>query len=124
MVTIAQQKLRSLMEDVMIGCGRWIEAIIIVSKDGSPMAYSANIDLEPDYIAAATSSIAGVTSSVLELLDSRGFDGIDIRLKEDRYLLLRSYESHYVVALTKPNPNLGFVNLVLDACLSSENEDV
>ena len=123
-MTIVQQKLRSLMEDIMIGCRGWIEAIIIVSEDGSPIAYSANIDLEPDYVAAATLSIAGVTSSVLELLNSRGFDRIDIRLKEGRYLLLRSYKSYYVVALTKPNPNLGFVNLVLDAYLSSRNEGV
>lgn len=123
-MTITQQKLRSLIEDLMISCRGWVEAVIIVSEDGAPIAYSANIDLEPDYVAAATSSIAGVTSAVLELLNSRGFDRIDIRLKEGRYLLLRSHKGYYVVALTKPNPNLGFVNLILDAYLSSGNEGV
>jgi len=112
-------KLRSLVDDLMVSCGGWIEAIIIVSEDGIPIAYSASIDLKPDYVAAAISSIAGATSAVLELLNSRGFDGIDIRLRERRYLLVRRYQNCYLVALTKADPNLGFINLALEAHLSS-----
>ncbi|MCD6591635.1 MAG: roadblock/LC7 domain-containing protein [Thaumarchaeota archaeon] len=114
----ARQALQSLIEDLMIGCRGWIEALVIVSEDGTPVACSSNIDFEPDYIAAATCSIAGATSAVLELLNSTGFDRIDIRLREGRYLLVRRYQDYYLVALTKPNPNLGFINLIFESYLS------
>jgi len=118
-VSATLQELKSLAEDLMVGCRGWVDAIIIVSEDGAPLTYTANMDLEPEFVAAATASIVGATSAVLELLSSRGFDGINVRLKEKRYLLIRSYKGYYVVALTRPNPNLGFINLVFEAYLSS-----
>lgn len=113
-----RSELKSLIEDIMIGCRGWVDAIIIVSQDGVPIAHSANINIGPDYVAAATSSIAGATDAVLELINSGGFDDVDVKLKEKRYLLIRRYGDYYVVAITKPNPNLGFINLVFEAYLS------
>ena len=43
---------------------------------------------------------------------------MDVKLKEKRYFLIRRYRDYYVVAVTKPNPNLGFINLVFEAYLS------
>ncbi|MEM4498444.1 MAG: roadblock/LC7 domain-containing protein [Nitrososphaerota archaeon] len=117
-VELARSELKSLIEDMMISCRGWVDAIIIVSQDGAPIAYSANMDLDPDYVAAATSSIAGATDAVLELINSKGFDCVDVKLKEKRYFLIRRYRDYYVVAVTKPNPNLGFINLVFEAYLS------
>lgn len=113
-----RSELRSLIEDMMIGCRGWVDAIIIVSQDGAPVAYGTNMDLDPEYVAAATSSIAGAIDAVLELINSRGFDGVDVKLKERRYLLIRKHRDYYVVAITKPNPNLGFINLIFEAYLS------
>jgi len=113
-----RSELNSLIEDIMISCRGWVDAIIIVSQDGAPLAYSANIDIDPEYVAAATSSIAGATDAVLELINSRGFDAVDVKLGEKRHLLIRRYRDYYVVAVTKPNPNLGFINLVFEAYLS------
>lgn len=113
-----RSRLTSLIEDMMIGCRGWVDAIIVVSQDGAPVAYSANMEVDPEYVAAATSSIAGATDAVLELLSSGGFEDIDVKLKEKRHLIVRRYEDYYIVAITKPNPNLGFINLVFEAYLS------
>jgi hypothetical protein len=43
---------------------------------------------------------------------------VDVKLREKRYLLIRRYRDYYIVAVTKPNPNLGFINLVFEAYLS------
>ena len=113
-----RSELKSLIEDIMISCRGWVDAIIIVSQDSTPAAYSANTDIDPEYVAAATSSIAGATDAVLELISSREFDAVDVKLREKRYLLIRRYRDYYIVAVTKPNPNLGFINLVFEAYLS------
>lgn len=115
---VALSKLRSLIEDIITSCRGWIDAIVVVSQDGVPLTYRMNMDLDPEYVAAASSSLAGATLAILELINSEGFESIDVKLKERRYLLIRSYRDYYIVALSKPNPNLGFINLVFEAYLS------
>lgn len=116
---ITNQEMKSLLDDLMKSCEDWVEAIVIISEEGAPIMHSMCIDLEPDYIAVASSAILGSASAVLELLNSRGFDSIDVRLKEGRYLLVRRYEDYYLAALTRPEPNLGFISLALEAYLPS-----
>jgi hypothetical protein len=41
-----------------------------------------------------------------------------LRLGDGRYVLVRRHGKDYVICMTRPNPNLGLVNLVLDALLS------
>ncbi|MEM4467273.1 MAG: hypothetical protein QXH49_07465, partial [Nitrososphaerota archaeon] len=61
-----------LVESIMVSCKGWVEAVAIISPDGVPLAYNANVDFNPDYVAAATAAIGGATSAVVELLDSKG----------------------------------------------------
>ncbi|MEM3819524.1 MAG: hypothetical protein QXF08_03645 [Nitrososphaerota archaeon] len=104
----------------MVSSKGWVDVVTIVSQDGAPVTFSANIDFNPEYIAAATAAIGGATSAVVELLNSKGFDKVDVQLKDKRYLLIRIYKDHYVICVTKPNPNLGFINLILEAFLSGK----
>ena len=117
-MSMTYETFEMLIENIMVSCKGWIEAMAVVSEDGTPVIYNANIDFKPEYIAAATAAIGGAVSAVIELLNAKGYDKIDIQLQDKRYLLIRSYKNHYVVGLTKPNPNLGFINLILEAYLS------
>ncbi len=117
-MSIAYETFSMLIENIMVSSKGWVEAIAVVSEDGTPVAYNANVDFKPEYIAAATAAIGGAVSAVIELLNAKNFSKIDIQLQDKRCLLIRSYKNHYVVCLTKPSPNLGFINLILEAYLS------
>lgn len=114
----AYETFQVLVESIMVSSKGWVDAVAIVSQDGSPVTFSANIDFNPEYIAAATAAIGGAASAVVELLNSKSYEKIDVQLKDKRYLLIRLYKDHYVICVTKPNPNLGFINLILEAFLS------
>ncbi|MEM1584658.1 MAG: hypothetical protein QXF28_03860 [Nitrososphaerota archaeon] len=116
----AYETFQVLVESIMVSSKGWVDVVTIVSQDGAPITFSANIDFNPEYIAAATAAIGGATSAVVELLNSKGFDKVDVQLKDKRYLLIRMYKDHYVICVTKPNPNLGFINLILEAFLSGK----
>jgi predicted regulator of Ras-like GTPase activity (Roadblock/LC7/MglB family) len=116
----AYETFQVLVESIMVSSKGWVDAVAIVSQDGSPVTYSANVDFNPEYIAAATAAIGGAASAVVELLNSKGYEKIDVQLKDKRYLLIRMYRDNYVICVTKPNPNLGFINLILEAFLSSK----
>lgn len=116
----AYETFQVLVESIMVSSKGWVDAAAIVSQDGSPVTYNANVDFNPDYIAAATAAIGGAASAVVELLNSKGYDKIDVQLKDKRYLLIRIYRDHYVICITKPNPNLGFINLILEAFLTGK----
>ncbi|MCX8193479.1 MAG: roadblock/LC7 domain-containing protein [Nitrososphaeria archaeon] len=117
----AYESLNVLVESIMVSSKGWVEAVAIVSQDGTPLSYNANVDFNPDYIAATTAAIAGATSAVVDLLNSKGFDKIDVQLKDKRHLLIKNYKEYYIICITKPNPNLGFVNLILEAFLSGKS---
>lgn len=117
----AYEALQVLVESIMVSSKGWVEAVAVVSQDGTPVTYNANVEFNPDYIAATTAAIAGATSAVVELLNSKGFDRIDVQLKDKRYLLIRNYKDQYIICVTRPNPNLGFVNLILEAFLSGRS---
>jgi predicted regulator of Ras-like GTPase activity (Roadblock/LC7/MglB family) len=112
--------LQLLVESILTSCKGWVDAVLMASEDGTPIIYSAKIDIKPDYIAAATAAIGAATSVAVETLNSKGYEKIDVQLKDKRYLMIRVYGDGYVVCITKPNPNLGFINLVLEALLSSK----
>ena len=118
MMSATYETFNMLIENIMVSCRGWLDAIAVVSEDGTPIAYNANIDFRPEFIAAATAAIGGAISAVIELLNAKSYEKVDIQLQDKRYLIIRSYKSHYVVGLTKPNPNLGFINLILEAYLS------
>lgn len=111
-------ELAVLVENIIVSSRGWIDAVAIVSQDGAPITYNSGIIFNPEYIAAATAALAGAASAAVELINSRDFDRIDVQLRDKRYMLIRGYKDYYVVCITKPNPNLGFVNLVLEAFLS------
>ncbi len=116
----AYETFQVLVESIMVSSKGWVDAVAIVSQDGSPVTFSANIDFNPEYIAAATAAIGGAAAAVVELLNSKSYEKIDVQLKDKRYLLIRLYRDHYVICVTKPNPNLGFINLILEAFLSGK----
>mgnify|MGYP000072194800 FL=1 len=116
----AYETFQVLVESIMVSSKGWVDAVAIVSQDGSPVTFSANVDFNPEYIAAATAAIGGAATAVVELLNSKGYEKIDVQLKDKRYLLIRMYKDYYVICVTKPSPNLGFINLILEAFLSGK----
>lgn len=120
-MSTAYETFEMLIENIMVSCKGWLEAMAVVYEDGTSVAYNANVDFNPEFIAAATAAIGGAVQAVMELLGSKGYTKIDVELHDQRYLIIRTYKSgYYVVGLTKPKPNLGFINLILEAYLTGK----
>ena len=111
-----------LIENILVGSRGWIESVTIVSPDGLPVSYNEASPINHDFVAAATAAIGGAVSSVVELLNSTGFRKIDVQLEDKRYVLIRKLQDFYIACVTKPNPNLGFVSLVVETYISKASE--
>lgn len=120
MITSAEERLLAgLARAIKINSRGWIEAVEIVSEDGASIAYeSDNSGFNSEYIAAATAAICGAIAAVIELIGAKGYRRFNIQLDNGRHILIRQYRGYYVVCLTKPNPNLGYVELLLEAYFS------
>lgn len=89
---------RYLLKAIMRECRGWLEEITIADKAHGELSRAA--------LAAS-----GITLTVREIFSSKGFEEAEIQLRDGRYLVLRTYNGGYVIALTKPNPNLGLIRL-------------
>ncbi len=111
-----------LIDNIIIGCKGWVESVAIVAEDGTPVAYSAHTGFNPEFIAAATAAIGGAVNAVMDLLNATRYNKIEIELNDRRYIIIRNYKDrYYIVALTKPKPNLGFINLIIEAYVSGKS---
>ena len=117
-----EEDLAGLAEAIKASSRGWIEAVEIVSEDGTPITHYSDLEFNPEYVGAATAAICGAISAVIELLNTKNYKNVEIQLDDKRFLLMRKYRGYYVVCLTKPNPNLGFVNMILEAYLSRGEE--
>jgi predicted regulator of Ras-like GTPase activity (Roadblock/LC7/MglB family) len=118
---MAMEPLQVLTERIMAGAKGWVEAVIIASPDGIPIAHnSKKADIDVDKVAAVVAAIGGAAAATVDLLGSDTYDRLDLRLGDGRYVLVRRHGKDYVICMTRPNPNLGLVNLVLDALLSKK----
>jgi predicted regulator of Ras-like GTPase activity (Roadblock/LC7/MglB family) len=115
---MAMETLQVLTERIMAGAKGWVEAVIIASPDGIPIAHNSRRDIDVDKVAAVVAAIGGAAAATVDLLGSDTYDRLDLRLGDGRYVLVRRHGKDYVICMTRPNPNLGLVNLVLDALLS------
>lgn len=113
------ESLAGLVKAIKKSSRGWLETVIAVSEDGTPLAYENDSGwIDPEYIATAAAAICGVLSSVMELMNSRDYKRVSIELEDGRKVLIRKYRKHYLVCLTNTNPNLGFVDMLLEAHLS------
>lgn len=108
-----------LVESIVEKSRGWIESATIVSGDAIPIAHNQSSPYNQDMVVAVALTVASALSSVIELLNTKGFHKINIQLEDNRYVIIRRFEKYYVVCITKPNPNLGFVEYTLDTHLSS-----
>ncbi|MCS7094611.1 MAG: roadblock/LC7 domain-containing protein [Thaumarchaeota archaeon] len=100
--------------DEVLKVSRGALEILLVSKpDGTPVAYANSVSLSPDYLAAAISAVSGVIRSVLEMLELGDYKRIYVELTDKRYVFAMPFRGDVVVAVTKSNPNLGFINMLL-----------
>lgn len=120
MITSAEGRLLAgLVRAIKMNSRGWLDAVEVVSEDGMPVAHeSDDPKFNSEYIAAAAAAVCGAITAVIELMGAKGYRRLNIQLDDGRLILIRQYRGYYVVSLTKPNPNLGFVELVLDAYLS------
>ncbi|MEM1711443.1 MAG: roadblock/LC7 domain-containing protein [Nitrososphaerota archaeon] len=120
MITSAEERLLAgLVRAIKMNSRGWVEAVEVVSEDGMPIAHeSDNPGFNSEYIAAAAAAVCGAIAAVIELMGAKGYKRFNIQLDNGRHILIRQYGGYYVVCLTKPNPNLGYVELLLDAYLS------
>lgn len=120
MMARAEEKLLAgLIKAIKMNSRGWVEAIEVVSEDGISIAHeSDNMRFNSEYVAAATAAICGAISAVIELMNSKGYKRVSVELEDSRRVLIRQYRGYYVVCLTKPNPNLGFIDLLMEAYLS------
>jgi len=114
--------LGEVIEAIKASSRGWIEAIEAVSEDGAPLAHQSDLEFNPEYVAEATAAICGAISAVIELLNVKRYKKVNIQLEDGRYLLMRRYRGSYIVCLTKSNPNLGLVNMILEAYLSEDEK--
>ncbi|MCS7126738.1 MAG: hypothetical protein NZ929_07515, partial [Aigarchaeota archaeon] len=55
-----------------------------------------------------------VFSSILGETGLKAPDKIKIQLKDKRYLIIHNYSDRFLICITRPNPRLGFIELVLE----------
>ncbi|MCS7142669.1 MAG: roadblock/LC7 domain-containing protein [Aigarchaeota archaeon] len=94
-----------------------IESIIVTKPDGTPTAYVNLKKIHPDFLAAAVSSVAGVLSSILETLELGYFKRLHVELEDKRFIFVVPLGSDVVAITTKPSPNVGFIDLLIDLYL-------
>lgn len=119
MTTTEEKLLAGLIKAIKMNSRGWVEAMEVVSEDGIPIAYESDYEgFNSEYIAAATAAICGAISAVIELMNSRGYKHVSVELEDGRRVLIRQYRRYYVVCLTRPNPNLGLIDILMEAYLS------
>lgn len=109
---------KPLIQRIMRDSRGWIDAVIMI-VNGARIALTENGEINMNNVSSGACTIADAALAVLELLGSRKLNEMDIRMLEGRHLIIRSYEECYIVALTKPNPNLGLIKLALEKNLAS-----
>ena len=118
MAKAEERLLAGIIKAIKANSRGWVEAIEVVSEDGMPIAHeSDNEAFNPEYVAAATAAICGAITAVIELMNAKGYKRVSIQLEDGRYILVRQYRGYYIVCLTKPNPNLGIIDIVFEAYL-------
>ncbi len=105
----------------MVRVSRGTVEVILVSKpDGTPVAQVNASSVGPEYLAAAISAISGVISSILETMDIGDYRKVVVELSDSRFLYVFPYRGDIVALITKKNPNLGYVNLLLELFFKEE----
>ncbi|MCS7117205.1 MAG: roadblock/LC7 domain-containing protein [Thaumarchaeota archaeon] len=105
--------LRVYLNEVLKVSRGALEILLVSKPDGTPVAYANSVSLSPDYLAAAISAVSGVIRSVLEMLELGDYKRIYVELADKRYVFALPFRGDVVVAITKSNPNLGFINMLL-----------
>ncbi len=120
MITRTEERLLAgLVRAIRINSRGWVDAIEVVSEDGMPILHeNDNPSFNSEHVAAATAAVCGAITAVIELMGAKGYKRFNIQLEDGRHILIRQYRGYYVVCVTKPNPNLGYVEIVLEAYLS------
>ena len=107
------ETLKNYLDEVIRVSRGALEVLMVVKPDGTPVAYANTISLRPDFLAAAISTVSGVVTSVLDMMRLGDYRRIYVELEDRRYMFALHYGGDVVVAITKPNPNLGFINMLL-----------
>ncbi|GBC70427.1 hypothetical protein HRbin02_00194 [Candidatus Calditenuaceae archaeon HR02] len=113
-------ELQSLLEEVIRVSRGSVEVAIVSKPDGTPVAQVNASSVGAEYLGAAISAISGVVSSILEVMHIGDYRRIVVELDGKRYLFIFQYRGDVVALITKLNPNLGFVNLLLDLYFKEE----
>ncbi len=99
----------------MVRVSRGTVDVILVSKpDGTPVAQLNASSVGPEYLAAAISAISGVVSSILEAMNIGDYRRVVVELSDSRYLYVFPYKGDIIALITRRNPNLGYVNLLIE----------
>ena len=117
-------ELQSLLEEVIRVSRGSVEVAIVSKPDGTPVAQVNASSVGAEYLGAAISAISGVVSSILEVMHIGDYRRIVVELDGKRYLFIFQYRGDVVALITKLNPNLGFVNLLLDLYFKEEEETI
>jgi len=107
-------ELQALLEEVIRMSRGSVEVAIVSKPDGTPVAQVNASSVGPEYLGAAISAISGVVSAILEVMNVGDYQRIVVELDGKRYLFIFQYRVDVVALITKLNPNIGFVNLLLD----------
>jgi len=116
-------ELQTLLEEVMRVSRGSIEVAIVSKPDGTPVAHVNASSVGPEYLGAAISAISGVVSSILDVMQVGDYRRIVVELDGKRYLFVLQYRGDVVAFITRLNPNLGFINLLLDLYFKEERTD-
>ncbi|MCS7145434.1 MAG: roadblock/LC7 domain-containing protein [Nitrososphaerota archaeon] len=113
-------ELQALLEEVIRVSRGSIEVAIVSKPDGTPVAHVNASSVGPEYLGAAISAISGVVSAILEVMHVGDYRRIVVELNEKRYLFIIQHRGDVVALITRLNPNLGFINLLLDLYFKEE----
>lgn len=112
--------LQGYIEEVIRVSRGMIEAVLIAKPDGTPVVHANSLNINPDYLAAAVSAVSGVILSVLEVMEMGEMRRVDVELSDKRHVFIVPYKSDYAALITKPDPNLGLIDILVDLYFSEK----
>jgi len=103
-----------LIEDIMVSSKENLEVVAVVSKDLNILATVSRNEDCSEYIETAGSVIMSAVSDIVTSVEFSKPEKLRVQLNDKRYLIVYPYFDYFIVCLTKPNPRLGFVELILE----------
>lgn len=119
---VSEKDFRELVDKIMKKSFGQIEKCIVASEDGLPVVTNnSNTDSMDELLAAIASPLFAAIQEVLKQYSNVEIEKIDIKLSNDKHLIISSLGSNLLVILSANRPNLGLIYVLIDGAKNTKN---